>query len=439
MSNLEKLSPGGNPKESEGYLSQIANNSDEKIGDLANAIINNQLPRFSDGRIKILELGTGGGQSIESLKKTLRDVQNVDIFATDISVSILRKIQNGQRVTSIAADAMKLPFKKNSLSAVNASAIFHEISSYGPFGNELETDIEKPYGREAVKRAFVEIHKALMPEGLLVYRDIFCPDGMFEEETAIYHDKAWVLFARWFYPSFLEANARVFPQDGQPEIREDDVSMKLTATKHLHRELQRHYLMLRDYLRTQLAANIGLGVIKEEWKEEGIKIHEFLARGILYQLISHGEMGDEYGKYIIQSGEYDKLFDRLIEQLLKQESNSVSSLEIELSGWKKREGKEVYTYASIGDMLSLACDAAAIVKDGHVLFPRAESDIKVIPRDYYNRYLREAIDNPEFDGKQIVRFFKVSPQEALESLKSLENRQWIVGVSEIRQKLEALI
>ena len=109
MSSLEKPFSGGNQKETEGYLSQIANNSDEKIGDLANAIINNQLPRSSDGRMKILELGTGGGQSIRTLKKVLGDTKDIDIFAADISVNILRKIQNEQQVASVATDATRLP------------------------------------------------------------------------------------------------------------------------------------------------------------------------------------------------------------------------------------------------------------------------------------------------------------------------------------------
>lgn len=105
-------------------MSQIANNPDEKIGELADAITKGQLPRASDGRLKILELGTGGGESIGVLKKALDGRQDVDVFAADVSVGILRKIQNERGVVSVAADAMKLPFKESSLSAINASAVF---------------------------------------------------------------------------------------------------------------------------------------------------------------------------------------------------------------------------------------------------------------------------------------------------------------------------
>ncbi len=441
MPNFENPGSGNNPKESEGYLSQIANNPDEKIGDLTDAIIKGQLPKAPDGRLKVLELGTGGGESIGVLKKALDGRQDVDVFAADVSVGILRKIQSEQGVSSVAADAMKLPFKKDSLSAVNASAVFHEVSSYGSFGNKPEADAEKSYGREAVKQSFTEIQRALMPEGMLTYRDVFCPDGMFEEKTVTYNSKAWKHFAEWFYSGFLEANTRAFPQDGQPKTEEDGESMELTASKHLHRELQRHYLMLRDYLRTQLADNIGLEVVKEEWvdKEKGIKTHEFLARGILYQLLKQGEAGEGYGKYTMQSEEYDTLFDKLIEQVLEQELDGGSPIGVELSGWKKREGKEVYTYASIREMLDVACDSSVEAKDGYILFPKIADDIKVLPRDYYNRYLQEVIDDPEFDGKQIVRFHKISPQEALQTLDSLENNQAIGDVSSIKERIKALI
>jgi len=89
-------------------------------------------------------------------------------------------------------------------------------------------------------------------------------------------------------------------------------------------------------------------------------------------------------------------------------------------------------------MLSLACEAGTMVKDGYVLFPRKGSDIKIIPRNYYNRYLREVIDNPEFEGKQIVRFYKVSPQEALTSLESFSGPQGIADMPGIRKKIQSL-
>lgn len=439
MPNFEKVNQVIDPKETDGYLSQIANNPDEKIGELVSAITSGQLPRSADGRLKVLELGTGGGQSISVLKKAVEGTNDIDIFAADVSVAILRKIQNEQGVISIAADALKLPFREQSLSAVNASAVFHEVSSYGPFGDS-ETAGEKVYGRKAVKQAFMEIHRTLMPSGLLSYRDLYCPEGMFDVEVVTYSGAAWELFAKWFYPEFLEADTRAFPHDRQPSIESDGDLIKITATKHLHRELQRHYLMLRDYLRTQLAQNIGLGDVREEWvdKDKGIKTHEFTARGMLYALLDRGDKSEGYAKYTLRSTEYDSLFDKLIGQLLEQDPGSPLSLEVELSGWKKREGKEVYTYGSIGEMLLLACEASAAVKDGYILFPISGDDIRVVSRDYYNRYLQEVIVSPEFDGKQCVRFYKVTPQEALDALDNFSDEHGVAERTKIKNALEAL-
>lgn len=438
MSSFESLDQGNNMKEGAGYLLQIANNSGEKIGEITDAIINDQLPRATDGQIKILELGTGGGESIATLRKLVGNRSDVDVFASDVSVGILQKIKNEQDILLIAADAMRFPLKENSLSAINASAVFHEVSSYGLFGNKLESG--NIYGREALKRVFVEIQGALMPGGMLAYRDVFCPNEMFEKKTVVYRSRAWTYFVEWLYPNFLEADVRVFPQDNQLKMEKVNDTMNLTATKHIHRELQRHYLMFRDYLRTQLANIIGLKVIKEDWvdKERGIKIHEFIASGMLYQLASpNGNQG--YGKYEMQSEEYDRLFDKLIEKILKQELTNNSFLGVEMSDWKKREGKEVYTYADIAEILELACESGAVVRNGHVLFPKAVSDVKILPRNYYNRYLREIIDSPEFDGKQIIRFYKISLQEALQSLDSLEKEKVIKNTSQIRGKIRSLV
>jgi SAM-dependent methyltransferase len=433
MPNFENPNISNNLKESDGYLSQIANNADEKVGELADAVANGQLPRASDGRLKVLELGTGGGESVATLKKLIGDREDVDVFGADVSVGILWKIQNEQKIPSVASEAMKLPFKEGSLSAINASAVFHEVSSYGLFGGEREG----VYGCEAVKHSLSEAQRSLAPNGMLAYRDVFCPNGMFEEKTVAYHGKSWEFFAKWFYPDFLKADTRAFSQDGQPsiEVREGGI-MKISATKHLHRELQRHYLMLRDYLRTQLSRNIGLEVIGEEWidREKGVKRHEFLASDALYRLIvPSGNQG--YGRYEMTSEEYDRLFDRLIEMVL----DGNSSLKAELLDWRKREGKEIYTYASVEEMLALACEAGILAKDGHILFPRCKDDIRVLSRDYYNRYLREVADNPEFDGKQTIRFFKVSPKETLEVLDSLGGDGIIGNSSEIRTKIETLI
>lgn len=434
-----------NPKEKEGYLSQIAANLNEKIGEITNAITNNLIPKTPDGQLKILELGPGGGESIEYIKNEFNNRRDISVFAADISVGVLKRAKRKHEVESIASDAVRLPFKNNTFSAINASAVFHEVSSYGSFENIYDINTKKLRGLEAVKQALLEAQRVLLPGGALTYRDVFCPDKMFEETTVNYCNSAWKYFAKWFYPDFLEANRRGFSRDNQPKIAGgDNEPTQITATRHLHRELQRHYLMLRDYLRTQLAINIGLRVIEESWvdKDAGKKMHEFDASGILLKIINQGIETSEHKRCSMQSEEYDKLFDKFIENIMKQEAGVGSPFGVELSEWKKREGKEIYTYASIRDMLNLVCENSATARDGYIIFPKTASDIRVLPRNYYNRYLREVIDRPEFDGKQIINFYKITCQDALQvidGLKKLTSGTPAVNTHSLREKIEALI
>jgi hypothetical protein len=65
-------------------------------------------------------------------------------------------------------------------------------------------------------------------------------------------------------------------------------------------------------------------------------------------------------------------------------------------------------------MVTIVLETTLKLQDGYVLIPRSSDSIKTRARAYYNRYLQEAIDQPEFDGKQLITFQKVSYQEALD-------------------------
>ncbi len=420
----------GKPKDSDGYLLQIADNVGEKTQEVIKAIELNLLPAASDGTIRIVELGTGGGESTQAIKDALVGKEGVEIIAVDLSIGILGKVQKRSGVSSVAADATTLPFKNGSLSGVNASAVFHEVSSYGPFKQEASAHYEEGvYGREAIIRVLTDVQRSLVPGGMLAYRDIHAPNDPQQKKHVRYDRHVWDRFARWFYSNFLEADRRVFPGEAPLTLEQQDGHLHITASVHQHRELQRHYLMLRDYVRTQLAGSIGLEVMREEWTDQtlGIKSHEITARGLFYQCLTHDD-GEGYTRRILSSDNYDDVCDDVINLLLDDHSIFRS----EMDNWKKREGKEVYTYASIGEMLELSVDAARRVDDGHVLFPQSTTDLKVIPRDYYNHYLRRVIDDPEFDGKQTIRFFKIPNSEATKVLRAFENNGSLLAPRDIR-------
>ena len=85
--------------------------------------------------------------------------------------------------------------------------------------------------------------------------------------------------------------------------------------------------------------------------------------------------------------------------------------------WKKREGMERYIYANFLSMIKLGVNSG---KD-YVLFPENIDSLKIVQRNYYNRYLEKSIDIPEVDGKQIILFQKMTPKNALSILEDLGN------------------
>lgn len=410
MPEKEKFGFNGSLKEREGYLKQIANNSDEKINGVATALVNGELPKNTEGKIRILELGPGGGESIVALNKVLKEFPEVQLTAADISPGILDRLKERYGIDTVVTDATELPFE-NTFSAINVSAVLHEVSSYGKYGDEGE---ERITGIKAIEQAIRSFHRALLPGGMLTYRDVSCPERKSERLEVLYRGESWYFFLKWFLEDFEDAYSNVFSEKYNVEVKHEKENTNIIASRHFHRELQRHYIMFRDYLRNQLNDRIGLSVIEELWKEkeEGIKVHSFKAEGTLLACIDPS-LRTEDNIYRMESVQYDALFDRVITEILLEEGELYESLEVEIADWKKREGREIYTYATAQEMIDLVANTTFEVGDGYLLIPKSNTATLLCGRAYYNRYLREVIDQPEFDGKQIISFQKVTYEEAL--------------------------
>ena len=169
----------------------------------------------------------------------------------------------------MVADAGLLPFRDKTISAINASAIFHEISTYGVLrdGNIL-------YGIEAIKKSLEEILRVLAPEGILMYRDVSCPEKRLEYKTVNYRKKAWTLFIERIVPRILESVEISAPEiiTGFNMKKNGNITI-MRGTAQFHREIQRHYITFRDYFRKTIAKEWGCFVVEEDWKdiENGIK------------------------------------------------------------------------------------------------------------------------------------------------------------------------
>lgn len=413
-------------KESGDYLMQIKNNTSEKTGIIGQSLENQRLPKTENGATRIIELGTGGGESLRRLKETSAKINGAEVIAVDIIPNLAATLKKEIGVEAVAADAGNLPFIDEQISAINASAIFHEISSYGARDNGGKL----LYGTEAIQRSFKELNRVLLPEGIVAYRDILAPpENLQEQKTVEYNRESWLLFAEWFLKDFISSQPEFYKQ-ATIQIKKIKNGFSLKAPIGLQRELQRHYLMFRDYLRTVKQDEFGITMLRSDWlnEKEGLKTVTFSVNGRVASMadLSAFEMHNSAnGKvYRGDSDKFDKIYDDLMEYYFHNLNNGdqdASDFKNIINDWKEREGHEHYLYGNITDLLKLSIDVSGQTHNPYILFPESAEDIKIEPRYYYNRYLNQAVGSPEKDGKQIVAFKKLPSSNILKSLQAIED------------------
>ena len=435
-------------KESREYLGRLANNVEEKTDMIERGLENQALPKTEDGRIKIVELGTGGGESLRRLRDISAKEGNIDLLGVDILPAVAASVKEKLGIETIAADASMLPFPDSSLSGVNASSVFHEISSYGARGPEGAV----VYGKEAIIAVLSELDRVLIPGGMVAYRDMLAPAGDRQQaKEVLYKQESWHLFAEWFLHDFSRAEPAFYSGSAATMNRVPE-GFSLNAPIGLQREIQRHYLMFRDYLRNESEA-FGIEIERSSWlkETEGLKSITFSAAERWKEAV--GRYGFEsYGSsqrrmYRGDSDKFDALYDELIETAFKMSASGEPGGEAYkklFDAWKKREGSEHYIYGNVADLLRLSVRAGVQKGNGYVLFPESSRDIAVAPRYYYNRYLAKVADNPEKDGKQMIAFKKIPKREvpaALEALAGSDPAREVlgdIGLSELQQEARTL-
>lgn len=428
-----------NFKKSGEYLNQIKNDTENKTELIVENLKQKNLPANKFGIRQILELGTGGGESLQKIKNNLPD--KTELIAVDIIPELSKLVKQRLGINSITADAAHLPFKNESLSAINASAILHEISSYG-----IKIENKRNYGINAVKQSLLEIKRVLMPNGLLSYRDISPPlNNLFLEKTVAYTQPSWKKFAKWFMPDFLQTGPNFYKQNNINTADLPPDGLIITAPCGFHRELQRHYLMFRDYARNVMKEKFGVIIHRLTWinETEGLK-HATLSiiKPELKQFLNNLNFTrhDSYSGEIIKmnSDDLDELYDKILNFYFEKiNDNNLNYIEIKkhFDNWKKREGNEYYIYSTPTDLIMLTYDPRS--KD--ILFPEKSSDIKLTPRYYYNRYLKKIIDYPEFDGKIILGLrkmpYKKINNEMLKKFSEDSEINQIINFKHVAQKL----
>lgn len=385
-------------------LDQISNNGSEKYGDLEVLIKEGKLPKINK-KVKILELGTGGGQTVKELKNQLCNKVDVDIIGLDKVAMFASQYQKETNCPVVVADAGLLPFNNESLSAINASSIFHEIYTYGV--NKSKNKVIRGIG--AVEQALEEINRTLAPNGVLMYRDIACPENCLEIKTVNYQRNSWVEFIRKYLPELVKSLKSVNANDVENyKIEENNIGATMISSVKMHREIQRHYITFRDFFRKKIAADMGIKVLSESWKNkvEGTKLHslELTSDALNIYLDNHIDPEIQQNKNLtitMPSDEYDDLTDKLIEQIMKEQPENI------IQEWFKREGNEIYTYANPLEFKKIALAITSQSKLSEEKFCLKAEEVKMIPRYYYQRYLNRVIDEPEFEGKQSIKFIKL--------------------------------
>jgi len=432
-------------KESQEYLERINGHPHEKIYHLIKSLEEGALPIISpevsgmSSGINILEIGPGGGEPVRYLEQYISENKdniannNPRVFALDCFVKPLVRIRD--TVNPIQAKIESLPLRNESFSAVNVSAVLHEVSSYG-----IRTD-----GLANVNLALREICRVIHPNGVMCYRDVYAPEcnlKKFIEQD--YTSSSWVFFIKHFVPVLL-SNKRKIYKGVEEEIKlrqnNDEVGWRRINEEQplsiyfpigLHKEIQRHYLVFRDYL---LRNNrIGVKIIHEEEESDrrslvvfissqhpiGSKILETLASNDSYD---YTEIGDNVYHFLNRT-DFERLIDEAICILFKKIEKGNKNLKPILDGFLESEGKEYYIYYDVSDMILNTGKISLEQSNGrYIMLPKnLEEDLVFFPRDYYQKYLNNVLKEPLKEGKQLIRFWKIPREKARDIIKTLKSQ-----------------
>lgn len=388
-------------KSSDKYLSQFKNDQNEKTG-----VWVNEISRYleegvaGESKFKLLEVGPGGGFTIEFLKKTFKD--RVDITAVDVSESILNSLKKRIEISTTTESVGDLPFKNNYFQGINASSVFHEIFSYGL----KKKSGEKLIGLDAVKTAFLECLRVLKPGGLLFYRDILSPDAVKTvAKVVLYKRESWHHFIEWFLPNFIDTDPRYY--SSKISQNKSNKGLSINTAIGVHKEIQKHYINFAHYLKYEMGNEIGF-TVNDFGNNKTTKSKKFKL-GIDDPKLNKiaAKIGEETSKgdFVVNKQNLEDFIDILLTAAFSKPEYSWIKTKGKFSSWMKREGGEHYVYLSVLELLDLL--EKLVDENGFVLYPIDNTDCKLHIRFKYNSYLRRTIDFPELDGTQVILLRKI--------------------------------
>lgn len=403
------------------YLDIAANDHGYEKG----LLVYRALARIPDTEPHLIEIGPGGGAAIEFLAAQLQDqpktprltlIEAPGVSSQSLGRAIDRFNSVGQcaLVQGWAQDLATLV--REPVDIVSASALLHEVYSYGGAYN----------GLHSIMRTLPTV---LKPYGFFVYRDIYAVDATSLHEPAVqsYSAQSWLQFLRRFLPHYLREGTHPYHHhDDEVTVRQDsrivpaaDLNTRVCAVIQapigVFREVQRHYITLRDHIwRSGVLGFSPIldGQLSGDWIDlrSGHKRVHFGFTGSGWISATDREsilaVSEPYADHHVIDGDiFDAVTDVALNQFLTATETDKTCAEIWRT-WLEREGRETYAYLTADELLgAFAVNSVEAESDSHsVLMPVDESDVLVRHRRYYNRFLTKRLPNPLTDAKQMILF-----------------------------------
>lgn len=434
------------------YLDAAANSHGREKGRL----LLRALERTRSSRPHAVEIGPGGGAAVAFLTQQLTeqpDHRPVDLTLIEApgvtSKSLTAAMDRFDQVGTaslrhgLAEDLSGLI--TNPVDVISASALLHEMYSYGGGYTGLHAMIRVLPG-------------VLAAYGFVAYRDVYAVDApsLHERVTQSYTRPSWLRFLRLFLPHYLANGVHPYHHaDDQVVARQNaritDVAKLdttttavITAPVGVFREVQRHYITARDHLWRSGALGIRPYL-------DGHRAADWLDRRtghkrVHYQLTDDGPipadqatllraMSEPFDDHLVICGDvFDSVTDiAMTATLTEVEANGSHPV---WKSWLAREGTETYAYLTLSELVTAFAENTA--ESGAVLLPVEPTDIDRVHRDYYNRFLIHQLPNPLLDAKQLVLFQLIPLRDADTIRRAVETVQRVCSKADLARIYTAI-
>ncbi|MBO0804953.1 MAG: hypothetical protein J2P25_18005, partial [Nocardiopsaceae bacterium] len=367
------------------------------------------------------EIGPGGGAAVAHLAAALP--APVDMTLIEAPGIESRSLRQAIRDFGAAGSCRLIPGFAQDLASllpgradvISASALLHEVYSYGG-------------GYSGLYGMIRTLASALKPGGFFAYRDVYAVGGptLHEPAAQCYDGPSWLRFLRMWVPYYLRHGTHPYHHaDDEVTARQDSrivpvagldpgTCAYLIAPGGLFREIQRHYITLRDHVwRSGILgfAPVLEGRDAEHWidRRAGHKrVHYAMTgRGPLSesQRAALMAMSETYGGHLTIDGDIlDEITDVSLIAFLDSARAGAGDSAGVWESWLAREGRETYAYLTLEELLTLFAVSSAEAGGSTVLAPAEPGDVFRAERHYYDRFLARRLPNPMPDGKQMVLF-----------------------------------